>query len=257
MPAARNLNDLSPDVQEEIKLLAVRVTQGVPAYRSLKRVLTDGEWRQIETELERYFPPPKTNEHTGTAEPKTGESARATVASTPEAVSPASEPAASTPARPPYYAIKTLMKLRKMSQCRAILELGPATNLVTDADYRRLLYEIGEHEEPPPAPAPPVAPVSPETALQPEWDKAVSELRLGGKVIKRVRGPNVAKNVVMVLDCFQDEGWQRHIFDPLPGARDQKRLHDTVASLNKNLEGLRFRTDGSGEGICWDLTPSP
>ena len=156
MPTARNLDELSPDVREEIRLLAVRVTQGLPAYQSLKSVLTDGEWRQIETELERYFPPPETKEDTGTAEPKPGQSAQAAGTSTAEAASPASEPAASKPVRPQYYAIKTLMKLRRMSQCRAILELALTTDLLTDAGYRRLLREIGEGE---PEPAPTKRPV--------------------------------------------------------------------------------------------------
>jgi hypothetical protein len=245
MSAARNLDDLPPDVRKEIELLAMQVTQGFPAFRSLKSVLTEDEWRQIEAELERYFPPPKTKEDTGTAEPKTGDSPQATIASTPEAASPASEPAVSNPVRPQHYAIKTLMKLRKMSQCRAILELAMATDLLSNARYRGLLHEIGEQEEPPPA------------ALQPEWDKKVSELRLGGKVLKRLRGASVAKNVVQILDAFQEQGWPRHTLDPLPGGRNQKRLHDTILSLNEDLEGLRFRADGTGEGICWDLIPPP
>ena len=144
-----------------------------------------------------------------------------------------------------------------MSQCRAILELALATDLLTYAGYRRLLHEIGEHEDPPPAIAPPVAPPLPAMALQPEWDNALSELRLGGKVIKRFRGPKVAKNVVKLLDAFQEEGWPRHILDPLPPSTLSKRLHDTLNSLNEGIEGLRFRTDGTGQGICWDLISSP
>ena len=47
MSASRSLAELAPDIQEEIKLLAIRVTQGFPAFRSLRAVLTEKEWQEI------------------------------------------------------------------------------------------------------------------------------------------------------------------------------------------------------------------
>jgi hypothetical protein len=85
----------------------------------------------------------------------------------------------------------------------------------------------------------------------PEWDGRLCELRFGGQVIKRVRGRKVAKNVVQVLDAFQEEGWPHHVLDPLPGGPNKERVQKTVESLNKRLERIRFCADGSGEGFIW------
>ena len=158
MSAAQSLDELSPEVQKEIRLLAMRVTQGFPAFHSLKAVLTDREWRQIETELERYFPARPRSEDIGTRRPAVAASAEGSrsrsVPSTPArdkrtrkgkpfpstwsrpSISksrtdpaagsslPSVQHAAAPPARLAYYAIKTLMRLRQVSQCRAILDLA-------------------------------------------------------------------------------------------------------------------------------------
>lgn len=247
MSASRSLVELAPDIQEEIKVLAMRVTQGMPAFRSLRAVLTEKEWQEILPELSGYFPPSAPGTRVSAAEARRRKSAPAEKESAGEANGPASEPVKPELRRPEYYAIKTLMRLRNLTQCRAIIELARATELLTEAGYRRLLREIGEQDVSLPA----------DTSSKLEWDKGLCELRLNGKVIKRVRGPKIARNVVRVLDAFQEQGWARHTCDPLPGGRDQKRLHDTIQSLNDDLEGIRFRADGTGEGICWDLAPSP
>jgi hypothetical protein len=248
MLASRNLNELDLDVQEEIKLLAVRVTLGLPAFRSLKTVLNVAEWQQIVPELSRYFPPSKPEIPVSFAEARGRKPTLVAGESVDVAVAPGLEPPEGEQARPSFCAIKTLMRVRRISQCRAILELTLANELITDAGYRRLLRAIGEQVILPPSNASPKL----------EWDKAICELRLNGKVVKRVRGVKVAKkNVVAVLDCFEEEEWPRRIHDPLPPSKAlSKRLHDTIASLNSDLVGLRFRTDGSGENVCWDLAPS-
>lgn len=240
MSSVPNLDGLSPDVREEIECLAMRVTQGIPAYRSLRAVLTEAEWAEIEPELKQYFPPAAEKEDPRSARQKAGRPSRTANAPPGEPTASVCKSAVEPTARPPYYAIKTLVKVRQLSECRAILELALATDLLSEASYRRLLREIGELSA-----ARPVG--------KPEWDRSAGELRFGGKVVKRVRGPRVAKNVVTVLDAFQEEGWPRHIDDPLPDGRKQKRLHDTVWSLNEDLEVIRFRADGSGEGFCWNL----
>jgi hypothetical protein len=94
MPATANLNDLPDEIANEIKEIGLRVTQGMPAFRALKCVLSDGEWLLIEDELKRYFPP--TRKH----------------------------PNDQLPRRPSYYAIKTLMRIRKISQPRAKYSKG-------------------------------------------------------------------------------------------------------------------------------------
>jgi hypothetical protein len=63
----------------------------------------------------------------------------------------------------------------------------------------------------------------------------------------------VAKNVVKILDAFQEDGWPKRIDDPLQPSKDQQRLHEAIKRLNDNLDILRFRADGTGQGILWEI----
>ena len=87
----------------------------------------------------------------------------------------------------------------------------------------------------------------------PSWHKDRGELTFQSKIIKRIRSVSVAKNVVRVLDVFQEENWPDRIDDPLDPSKDQQRLHETIKRLNDNLEMIRFRADGTGQGILWEL----
>jgi hypothetical protein len=88
--------------------------------------------------------------------------------------------------------------------------------------------------------------------LKPQWDKGRGELRVGDRVVRRVR--SLAKNVICVLDVFQEEGWPHRLDDPLPGPSDQQveRLHETIRSLNEGLKEISFHSDGGGQGITWE-----
>lgn len=94
----------------------------------------------------------------------------------------------------------------------------------------------------------------------PTWDRHRQQLLLGGTVVKEFKVP--AANQEQILAAFQEEGWPVHIDDPLPPRPDQdpkQRLHSTVNALNRNQKSrlIRFRGDGRGEGIRWELiTPS-
>lgn len=103
------------------------------------------------------------------------------------------------------------------------------------------------------------APSDWETAIVPKvprWDATCRELCWGLIVVKRFRLP--ASNQELVLAAFEEEGWPRHIDDPLPSPRDcdpQQRLHDTIKRLNRHQVNplIRFRANGSGNGIFWEL----
>jgi hypothetical protein len=91
----------------------------------------------------------------------------------------------------------------------------------------------------------------------PIWDPARRELRVGNLLVKKfvVR----AANQEAVLAAFEEEHWPYHIDDPLPqrNGRDPKqRLHDTIIKLHRGQVHrlMRFRGDGTGEGVCWELT---
>ena len=93
---------------------------------------------------------------------------------------------------------------------------------------------------------------------RPVWDRENKKLYWGLTTIRRFRNIKRAKNVVRVLDEFQELGWPRRIDDPLPSpSPDPERLRDTVKRLNERLEIIQFRADGSGQGIEWRIREYP
>ena len=94
---------------------------------------------------------------------------------------------------------------------------------------------------------------------QPRWDHQRRQLRLGSRLVKEFKLPS--RNQETVLMAFEEDGWPPRIDDPLPPVSHvdpRRRLHDTIKALNrKQKHGLiRFRGDGSGEGIRWEPTLS-
>jgi len=94
---------------------------------------------------------------------------------------------------------------------------------------------------------------------KPDWNAERKELSFYGKVVKRFRWP--APNQETVLSVFSEEDWPARIEDPLPqgnGLDPKRRLGDTIKCLNRNqFESLiRFRGDGTGEGVLWDIATS-
>jgi hypothetical protein len=98
------------------------------------------------------------------------------------------------------------------------------------------------------------APASPKD--RPRWDADARELHWGGKVIRWFRGD--AANQCAVLAAFEAAGWPRCIQDPLPRLHrglSKVRRWETLKSLNRGLplQTIRFRSNGAGDGIRWDL----
>jgi hypothetical protein len=91
---------------------------------------------------------------------------------------------------------------------------------------------------------------------RPVWNRECYELRFNGTVIRRITRPNVARNIVAVLDAFEENNWSSRIDDPLPGGRDQQRLHATIQSLNTGIDRIVFSADGTGAGYMWRLATS-
>ncbi len=93
--------------------------------------------------------------------------------------------------------------------------------------------------------------------LKPTWDCHRQEFRLGSQVIKTFKLPS--PNQQTILTVFEEEGWPVRIDDPLPPRPDipaKRRLLDTIKSLNGNQKQrlVRFRGDGRGQGVRWELT---
>jgi hypothetical protein len=128
-------------------------------------------------------------------------------------------------------------RLRGVSGERALVEVSYLLGFMSEPDQQYLLRELGE------------SPVEASTG-KPVWDRDKGELLFNGQVIRRVN-VRQAKNLVPVLDTFQESGWRPHIDDPLSGGKNQKRLHKTIATLNDGLSQISFHADGASEGLTW------
>lgn len=88
------------------------------------------------------------------------------------------------------------------------------------------------------------------------WDRTSRELWVNGKLAKRFY--RTARAQWAVLDEFQARNWQPRAEIEIRGNghRDAaQRLREVVAHLNNGLDHslIKFRTDGSGEGVAYDL----
>ncbi len=93
----------------------------------------------------------------------------------------------------------------------------------------------------------------------PRWEPQSRRLWLGHVLVKDFRQP--APYQTRLLDVFQEQGWRpQHSDDPLPRAAGEgeeearRRLRETIKNLNRSLPAgtLRFRGDGTGQGVIWD-----
>ncbi len=92
----------------------------------------------------------------------------------------------------------------------------------------------------------------------PCWDPELHQLRVGELLIKEYKLP--CPNQGTILMAFEEEGWPKRIYDPLPPRPEfdpKTRLRYTIKSLNKNQKNrlIRFTGDGTGEGIRWEFLP--
>lgn len=101
---------------------------------------------------------------------------------------------------------------------------------------------------------------SPLAIAQPTWSAHCRELCLGKVLVKRFRVP--ADNQEIILSTFQEEGWPQLIDDPLPPTPEiapKRRLHDTIAGLNRNQVNrlVRFFGNGTSDGVRWEPIVNP
>jgi hypothetical protein len=90
----------------------------------------------------------------------------------------------------------------------------------------------------------------------PNWGAEKRVLWFNGQVVKRFKWHAV--NQEAILAAFDEEGWPCRIDDPLPPHPEQdpkRRLSDTIKCLNRKHFNrlIRFRGDGTGTGIVWEL----
>lgn len=93
----------------------------------------------------------------------------------------------------------------------------------------------------------------------PHWDDDARELRYLGQLVRVVKSPKQAHNIVGVLRAFEAAGWPPRIDDPhRRKSNDETRRRD-VETLNKRLLKplLKFACDGNGVGFLWKKIAPP
>lgn len=101
---------------------------------------------------------------------------------------------------------------------------------------------------------------SPKNAIKPLWDAGQRRLIFGDLLVKQYR--THALNQHLVLAAFQEENWRERIDDPLPPVEQiepKRRLHDTIAGLNRNQinQVVHFFGAGSGRSVGWFAKQRP
>ena len=92
----------------------------------------------------------------------------------------------------------------------------------------------------------------------PSWDSDQRVFRVGDSIVKHYCVP--ASNQELVLSVFEEQGWPKHIDDPLspvPDIDPKRRLHSTIHCLNRNqkCQLVHFHGNGHGTGIWWEFIP--
>ena len=89
-------------------------------------------------------------------------------------------------------------------------------------------------------------PVAPDKRETPAWNAGMCELSFRGEVIRSIRP--LAKNPITILSAFEEEEWPRRILSPLS---PKDNLHEAIRTLNKGLDSIEFKADGTCEGVVW------
>lgn len=127
---------------------------------------------------------------------------------------------------------------------RALVEVAHALNFLNDRLRDDLLAALGERS----------AERDPE---KPHWDKPARELRFRGAVVRKVPKLARSRNIVRILDTFEDDGWPQEIDDPLTSGGSDERRRRTVETLNKMMlkTWMWFECNGDGTGFIWRAAP--
>ena len=90
-------------------------------------------------------------------------------------------------------------------------------------------------------------------APKPHWDDEARELRYRGQLVRVVKKPKQAHNIVMILRTFQAAGWPARIDDPFKRQSSDQTRRSDVENLKKLLLKplLTFACDGNGTGFLW------
>lgn len=134
------------------------------------------------------------------------------------------------------------------NQC--IVEVACAVGLLNDSRRDSLLDALG------------VKPWAKKIAKQrsavvPHWDEDARELWFQGKVVRVVKRPRQAHNIVKILRACEAAGWPPRIDDPHGRKSNDETRRRDVSNLNKGLDTslMKFECDGDGTGFLLKKVP--
>jgi hypothetical protein len=133
-----------------------------------------------------------------------------------------------------------------------IVEVAHAIGFINASRRESLLDQLGAQRPPSRSPAR-------ATAAVPHWDDEARELRYRNRVVRVVKRPRQAHNIVAILRAFEAAGWPPRIDDQhgrKPNAETRRR---DVSNLNRRLDTtlLKFACDGNGTGFLWQKVVQP
>lgn len=126
----------------------------------------------------------------------------------------------------------------------AIVELAYLGDLLSSSNRHWLLRELGAAESDRTAKSP-----------LPDWDPRSGELRLGRKVIRKLRIMKSPSQLQLVVELFERNGWSTSVQNDL--GLDPGELGQVVYELNRNLGSIRFHSQAGGREIRWSYKSKP
>jgi hypothetical protein len=133
-----------------------------------------------------------------------------------------------------------------------IVEVAHAIGFINATRRESLLDQLGAHRPPSRSPAR-------ATAAVPYWDDEARELRYRNRVVRVVKRPRQAHNIVKILRAFEAAGWPPRIDDPHGRKPNDETRRRDVSNLNRGLDTtlLKFACDGNGTGFLWQKIVQP
>jgi hypothetical protein len=127
-----------------------------------------------------------------------------------------------------------------------IVEVAHAVGLIGGPRREVLLAELG-------AKPPADRSRSARSGVVPRWNDDARELRFRGKLVRTVKRPKQAHNIVTILRAFEAAGWPQRIDDPHGRKPNDETRRRDVSNLNAKLDTslLKFECDGNGTGFLW------
>jgi hypothetical protein len=133
-----------------------------------------------------------------------------------------------------------------------IVEVSYALGFINAGRRETLLEQLGARRPPGRSPYKRAGAV-------PHWDEEARELRYRGRVVRVVKRPRQAYNIVTILRAFEAAGWPPRIDDPHRRKPNDDTRRRDVSNLKKGLDKtlLTFACDGDGTGFLWRKAVKP